>query len=121
MDIVTNYIHYIKYGCSLYNGQFLIKNNILFIYIEEDEFKICLSDLDNKNFNKKITLYHRNRQNNLDGNRYWHIQRKDSRITFLLFLAFTHSIYKEIGIQTYTKEDYSKFLFDANRYKKFKY
>ena len=76
---------------------------------EKDNFKVNLTD---KQRFGEYTLFHKNHYYDLNN---YHTQGKYKDLHFLIFVAATHSINKEVGIKS-TAEDWFAFKKDALKY-----
>jgi hypothetical protein len=101
------FVNYLKF---LYGGNTKINGSILWIYTEEDVFKVNLTDY--QRFGK-YTFFHKNRFPN-DGN--FHKQMTCCDLEYGLFRCFTHYFNRRYRIP-YSKEDWECFRRDALKYK----
>lgn len=104
------YKYFLNYLVHLYGGSYEVQGHILFIYCENDIFKVSL--LDGSRFNK-FTFFHKNYKSN---NGYFHKQFDCRDLEYGLFRCFTHEFNIKYGIP-YSKEDWWRFEKDALKYK----
>lgn len=104
----------LPYCLAYFGGTTNTINNILFINVGEDIFKVSL--LDKKRLGE-YTVFHQNKAAH-DG--YWHQQFKARQLDWALFKLFSHSFNKTNNIPFNTQEDFKYFCRDSERYNKIK-
>lgn len=99
----------LPYCLAYFGGTTNIINDILFINIGADVFKVSL--LDKKRLGE-YTVFHQS------NNKFWHQQFKARNLNWALFKLFTHDFNKINDIPFITQEDYHYFCRDSERYNK---
>ena len=95
----------LKFLIELYDGTYIIKNEVIYLHINKDTFYFNLTDL--KRFNL-ITVFHKNTAQKSG----YHVQIKARSILYALFICFTHKFNIENNISN-KPEDFIRFKKDC--------
>lgn len=109
-------MEFAQFLIELYGGKYHVTTNtlghkILVINVDEDVFKINLSD---KTRFGKFDLFHRNSGRDLQGNYHYHRQGQFYTLSFAMYIAWTHKFNKDLGIP-FNKEDYERLMQDYKK------
>lgn len=114
--IFENEKRVLQYLADVYSVRYKIDGVWLLLWDSSntDLFKVNLTDKSRFGF---YTLWHRNRQNNLQGKKDYHKQLTAVDLRFVMFIAGTHLFNKSLNLN-YQKEDFRAFVQDADKYYK---
>lgn len=104
------YKYFLNYLVFLYGGSYEVQEYQLFIYSDQNVFKVSL--FDGSRFGE-FSFYHKN---HVPYNGYFHKHLTCRDLEYGIFRCFTHAFNKKYGIP-YSKEDWKRFEKDALKYK----
>jgi len=105
----------LQYITDKYNGGYSIIDDILFINIKTDVFKICLSD---KKISNCYFIFHKNNRKSKNYNYpIYHFQSKAKTLLYVFFKCTTHYENKKDNY-FYTEKDYSDYIEKLRNYNK---
>lgn len=100
----------LEFCIKIYGGSYREQNDVLFIMVGRDKFRINLTD---KFRFGTYTIYHQNNRGQLD---YYHNQGNYRSLDSVLFNCFTHDLNKRLGLRN-SSESFFRFKEKLAKYR----